>query len=221
MAYMYRYNPAIIKSLEWVKGGILGDIIDIDAVMSTEHTDDIRRWLGQFKGGTMHTFGCHIIDLLLIFQGMPQKVIPFNKKTMLDDIDVYDNDFAVFDYPKGTSTVRTSSCEINGYGRRQLVIRGTKGTIEIKPLETNINEDYTRMYLSTAKNTAGREYYDTKTKVDISPITGRYDTMMLDFAKMVRGENENPYTYEHELKLQRICLAACGFDIDINGRINL
>ena len=37
---------------------------------------------------------------------------------------------------------------------------------------------------------------------------------MLDFVAMVRGEKENPYTYEYELEVQKLVLAACGYDID-------
>ena len=38
----------------------------------------------------------------------------------------------------------------------------------------------------------------------------RYDTMMSSFAEMVRGEKENPYTYDYELSLYKTVLRACG-----------
>ena len=34
--------------------------------------------------------------------------------------------------------------------------------------------------------------------------------MILDFAAMVRGEKENPFSYETELHVQQLVLAACG-----------
>ncbi len=201
LAYMYRYNPAVVKALTLARSGALGEILQVDALMSTMHSDEIRQWLTHFKGGTMHIFGCHIIDLLLLFQGMPDCIVPFNKKTMIHDIDVYDHDFAVFEYPKGISTVRTSSVEINGFRRRQLVVCGTSGTVEIKPLETGIPQKFTEISVSSVKHSGN----------EVLPIAGRYDDMMLDFASIVRGEKENPFAYEHELALQRACLKACGF----------
>ena len=38
------------------------------------------------------------------------------------------------------------------------------------------------------------------------------DTMMASFAAMVRGEKENPYTYEYELNLYKTVLKACGVE---------
>jgi predicted dehydrogenase len=149
MAYMYRYNPAVLKTIGMVKRNELGEILQIDTVMSREHTDEIRIWLKHFEGGTMHTFGCHLVDLHLLFQGTPVRIVPYKKKTMLRNIDVYDHDLAVFEYSKGISTVRTSSFEVNGYERRQLVVCGTEGTVELKPLETNRLEEFTKMYVST------------------------------------------------------------------------
>jgi hypothetical protein len=49
----------------------------------------------------------------------------------------------------------------------------------------------------------------------------RYDAMITAFAEMVRGERENPWSYEYELQLYHIVLAACGVDIDYKKEINL
>lgn len=43
-----------------------------------------------------------------------------------------------------------------------------------------------------------------------SRFFGRYDDMMTSFAAMVRGEKENPYTYDYELALYRTILKCCG-----------
>jgi hypothetical protein len=42
----------------------------------------------------------------------------------------------VFEYPKTTATIRTCSLEAEGYKRRQLVVCGDEGTVDIRPLET-------------------------------------------------------------------------------------
>ena len=221
IAYMYRYNPAVMKALEWVREGRLGDILQVDAVMSTEHPRWIREWLTRFPGGTMHTFGCHMIDLILLFQGVPDRVVPFLRQTGLDGILVNDHDLAVLEYPRGVSTARVSSFEVNGFGRRQLVVCGTEGTIEIKPLETNHFEDMSPMRLSTKFLTKHAIYADMHECYRASPMLNRHDGLLLDFAAMVRGEKENPYSYEYEALLQNVTLAACGYPIDIKERIEL
>ena len=221
MAYMYRYNPAVMEALRLVREGRLGEILRVEAVMNTEHARWIREWLTRFQGGTMHTFGCHMIDLILLFHGMPERVVPFLKKTMFDGIDVNDQDLAILEYPKGVSIAQASSVEVNGFGRRQLVICGTEGTIELKPLETNHFEDMTPMHVSYKSLTKYGQYYDMHEDFRAQPMLNRHDALLSDFAAMVRGEKENPYTYEYEAMVQNVTLAACGFDINLKEKIEL
>lgn len=117
---------------------------------------------------------------------------------------------ALLRYPTGITSIRTSSVEVNGFGRRQLVICGTKGTVEIKPLERP-----TKMYVSY-KEKIDNIYSDTRQEVICDQVGGdkRYDKMMLDFASFIRKEKENPYTYEYEFGLQKLILKASGVPFD-------
>jgi hypothetical protein len=63
-------------------------------------------------------------------------------------------------------------------------------------------------------------WHDRGVSYDSEPKS-RYDAMMIGFAKIVRGECENPWSYEYELRLYRILLAACGVDIDYKKEIVL
>lgn len=205
LAYMYRNNPAVKKAIEIIDSGVLGEIVSIDAMMSTDHSAEYRKWLEHFKGGSMYIFGCHLIDLIYRIMGKPHEIHPYLMKTHFDGADSHDSCFTVMRYDKAVATVRTSSVEVNGYGRRQLVICGREGTIEIKPIERP-----TKMYLSLRKNIYNI-YSDTKQLVDCIDLAGneRYDEMMLDFASFIRKQKENPYNYEYELELQRLILEAC------------
>ena len=92
------------------------------------------------------------------------------------------------------------------------MICGTKGTVEIKPLEVKIPGTSvlkSELYLSTKEMVGGDIYNDIKQKIDVEPMSGRYDEMMLDFAAMVRGEKENPYGYDYEYELQKLVLESC------------
>ena len=204
LAYMYRYNNAVQYAREMASSGALGEIFEIDAVMSTEHSRDFRDWLRHFRGGAMYIFGCHLIDLVIGFRGRPDAITPFLGKTRHEGVDVYDNTLAVLEYPNGPSTVRVSSVEVNGYGRRQFVVLGTKGSIEIKPFE--------RPTVVTYAEGGGDIYCDRKEVIELPSMGGRYDELLLDFARCVRGEKENPFGYEHELLVHKATLKASGFE---------
>jgi predicted dehydrogenase len=216
LGYMYRYNPAIQYCYQALANQELGEIFEIDAVMSTEHVLAVRQYLSRFRGGTMYIFGCHLIDLLISFMGKPERIIPFQGQTGFDGVAFYDNGIAVFEYPKGACSIRTSSLEVKGYDRRQLVICGSKGTIEIKPLENP-----TVMTVAMADHSKGpaeylHDHHAIKRTIDLPELPGRYDTQLLDFAAMIRGEKANPFTYEHELLVQQATLKASGFDISLD-----
>ena len=204
LAYMYRYNNAVQYAREMAASDALGEIFEIDAVMSTEHSRDFRDWLRHFRGGAMYIFGCHLIDLVIGFRGRPDAITPFLGKTRHEGVDVYDNTLAVLEYPNGPSTVRVSSVEVNGYGRRQFVVLGTKGSIEIKPFE--------RPTVVTYAEGGGDIYCDCKRVIELPSMGGRYDELLLDFARCVRGEKENPFGYEHELLVHKATLMASGFE---------
>jgi predicted dehydrogenase len=208
LGYMYRYNPAIMYMLEAVRSGKLGDIYEVNAIMNTYHSQEKREWLSHFKGGIMHYLGCHMVDCVVNIMGKPDDILSFCDKTHFDGVDAVDRGFAIFRYKHGISTAEATSVERNGFGRRQLVVSGSKGTIEINPLENP-----TRMRETYIDDINGTNYQNNAREVAVPPVTGRYDAMMLDFAEMVRGNKQNPYTYEYELMLQRACLKACGFDV--------
>lgn len=208
MGYMYRYNPGVLYALEQIENGKLGRIHTIDAHMSTEHKPDFKKFLSQFKGGSMYIFGCHLIDLIVKIKGKPNKVVPFVHSTGYDGIDFPDNCAAALVYDDGTCFVRTSSVEVNGWGRRQFVVCGDKGTIEIKPIEAP-------MHVTEAYAPETKSWKDIHSVVEPPKQEHRYINMLTDFAKMIRGEGENPYTYEHDLYVHKATLAACGFDIEL------
>ncbi len=134
IGYMYRYNPYVVDLLEQVKNGELGEIISVEAQMNCHHPVELRNWLKTFKGGMMFFLGCHLVDLILKIQGQPERIIPLNKCCGLD-ADGEDFGMAVFEYKNGVSFAKVSATELGGFARRQLVVAGSKKTIEIKPLE--------------------------------------------------------------------------------------
>jgi len=206
VGYMYRYNPFIHELIEKAKNGELGDIISVEAQMNCIHPKEHRQWLNELPDGMMFYLGCHLIDLVLQIQGEPKKVIPYNKCTGMDGVIAKDFGMALFEYDKGVSFVKTTDCEIGGFDRRQLVVTGTKGTIELKPLERYVAADL----LCTVKTEhLSNDWYKAGEHSQSEPIN-RYDNMMKSFAEYVSGEKTNPYSLDYELELYKTILKCCG-----------
>ncbi len=204
MGYMYRFNPTIKSAMEKIKNGELGEIYAVEAHMDCKHPTAVREWLGNFPGGMMFFLGCHLVDLIYRIQGEPDEVIPFNCATGYEGISSKDYGMVVFRYKNGVSFAKTSANETGGFLRRQLVVCGTKGTIEIKPLEVlTTGGQYT-----VSTETYNPDWHKPGT-VSQSEVHDRYDSMMKNFAEIVRGK-ENPYPYDYELNLYKLLLKACG-----------
>ena len=209
--YMYRYNPFIADALARAKAGELGHIYSVEAHMSRLDPLAVREWLATLPGGMMFYLGCHLVDLVMQIQGVPERVVPFNTKTGFKSIESEDYGFAVLQYPNATSVIRTAATEVGGMRRRQLVICGEKGTIEIKPLEQhapNATEDYMKIN-KKVEVYLGEDGSQIREEFTSEPFQ-RYRAMMLSFAKMVRGEMENPNTLDYELALFETVLKCCG-----------
>jgi len=207
IGYMYRYNPYIKELLLKIENGELGDIISVEAQMSCTHPASTRMWLENLPGGMMFYLGCHLVDLILKIQGKPKKIIALNKCSGIDGVTAKDFGMAVFEYENGISFAKTTAVELGGFERRQLVVTGTKGTVELKPLEWLL-PDHSK--LQTHKVVRNSTKWHTEYKKEISDAFDRYDNMMYSFAQYINGEKQNTYTLDYELELYKTVLKACG-----------
>ena len=206
MGYMYRYNPAVEDCLALVKSGRLGEIHSVTALMSSDHSPEKRQWLGRFDGGIMFFLGCHMVDLIYMMQGTPEEVTPYLTRSGIFGCTAIDEATAVFRYRNGISIAQTNSTEIGGGDRRQLVVNGSLGSFSIQPLEYNGRAKVTFAALKNGVliRSCEEHTYPHRTYLE------RYDSMMLDFASIVRGEKENPFGYDYELGCQKLVLKTCG-----------
>ena len=213
LGYMYRYNPAVLKCFEHIKNGDLGEIYSINAEMSTFHPIEYRKWLTNFGGGIMYILGSHLVDLIVYMLGEPKKVTSFLKRTGLDGVDFEDNNLAVLEYDKALARIFVSSVEVNGFGRRQLMVSGSKGTVNICPLERPITMTYSDTSI------ADKTYEDRKITISFEDNTadGRYDDMMQDFYAYIIGTKQNPFTYKHDFLVQRVLDEIVG-GVRFNGK---
>lgn len=207
IGYMYRYNPYVKEALEKAKNGEYGKIVSVEAQMNCWHPDATRQWLSELPGGMMFYLGCHLVDLIYRLQGEPKNVIAMNKCSGLDNVTADDFSMAVFEYENGVSFAKTTAVENGGFLRRQLIVNGSKATVELKPLEECVDSDLLR---TGRKVRYGKKDWNEDAPFEYCVPVDRYDAMMADFAAMCRGEKYNEYTPEYELGLYRLLLKACG-----------
>jgi predicted dehydrogenase len=204
--YMFRYNPAFQLCFKAVREGWLGDVFEVHGVISKKISVSSRKsWL-RYKGGTMFNLGSHLIDALVAVLGKPDKVTAYVRQTRPDLDNLKDNQLAVFEYPKATATVRSSVVEVEGGRRRQFVVCGSQGTVDIRPLE----RPQVRMALERGRGQYKKGYQD----VELPKMPGRYDEQLIDFARMVRGEKAPEYTAEHDLIAHEALLRASGLGLE-------
>lgn len=203
--YMYRYNNGVKKCLELIREGALGEIYSINAEMSTYHTIEYKRWLTQFDGGIFYILGCHLVDLIVHILGEPKKITKFFHQTGLDGVQFPDNNLVVMEYDKAIARVFVSSVEVNGWGRRQFFVSGSKGSVNICPMENKIKVYYSDTQI------ADTPYADRRVELDVQDVlpTCRYDEMAQEFYDLIVHQTCNPFGMEHEITLKKIMDEIC------------
>lgn len=208
MGYMFRNNPAFKFCLQAVREKWLGEIFEVQADMSHNYGgEDYQNYLGKFQGGIMFNLGCHLVDFVVALLGHPDRVTPFLKSTPGLPNSISNNGLAILEYPHAMATVRACSMEIDGLERRRLKVSGTKGSIDLCPLERFDGQPL----LLEMTLLDGNETYSAGTHViDTGIRRDRYHDQLFELAKMINGEMENPYTYDHDYSVHVAMLAASG-----------
>lgn len=201
MGYMYRYNPAIQLLRQFIRENWLGDIFEIQAVMSKVVKPEERREMAEYPGGTMFELGCHLLDLVVQLQGVPTRVVPFAQRTGLCDDSLKDNMLAVLEYPHAIATIKSSAQEVDGFDRRHFTVCGTNGTFHIQPLD----DPEVRVTFAEPRGTYRAGYQTIKL-----PEYTRYVDDAADQARILRGEKSSDFSYAHDLAVQKVVLQASG-----------
>ncbi len=208
MGYMLRNNPALQWCCSTVRKGGLGDVFEVHANMSHDYGDDAyQKYLANLPGGIIFNLGCHLIDVVVSMLGRPRSVTPFLKSVSGSPDHAMNNGFVVLEYSHAHVMIHACSREVDGLHRRRFKICGTKGTVELCPLERFDSKPLT-MHLTLSED---NEQYSAGTHtVDFGVQHDRYRDQLFELAHVIRGEIKNPYTYEHDYVVQEAVLAASG-----------
>jgi predicted dehydrogenase len=206
MGYMLRYNPAFELCRKLIREGALGEVFSIEAAMGKLQGDAERRALAPYRGGAMFELGCHVIDSVVAILGRPEKVTPHSRSSSPLKDGFPDNQTAVLEYPSAIVAVRSVLVEWDGGARRQFVVCGTKGTMDIRPIEP----PEARFTLSAAHGAykAGRQ------TLTFPKGRGRYDGDFEDLAKVIRGEKAFEFSPAHDLAVHETILRASGLPVE-------
>jgi predicted dehydrogenase len=197
MGYMFRYNPAFEFCVKAVREGWLGEVFSIETVMSKALDAKSRQELLPYRGGSMFELGCHVIDSAVRILGKPDKVTAYPRHSAAHQDELADNMLAVLEYPRATVTVRSALLEVDGGARRQFVVCGEHGTVDIRPLEP----PQMRVTFDRPRGSYKKGYQDVK--LEHLP---RYDADFADLAKVIRGEKAFEFTPQHDLAVQEAIL---------------
>jgi predicted dehydrogenase len=205
MGYMLRYNPAFALCFRLVRDGALGEVFSVEAAMSKALGAAERKALMPYRGGAMFELGCHVIDAVITVMGRPAKVTAYSRSSSALNDGFADNQLAVLEYPKALVTVRSALVEIDGGARRQFAVCGTKGTLDIRPIEP----PEARLTLDAPRG----EYKKGWQTLTFPKGRGRYDGDFADFAKVIRGERALAFSPGHDLAVQETVLLASGLPV--------
>lgn len=202
MGYMLRANPAFEWLFKAVRAGWLGEVLEIDAAMGKMADSKTRSAIGALEGGGMFELACHLIDAVLTILGKPTEVVA--RSTPSNNDSVRDNQIALLVYPRATATIRCNHADPFGSAHRRFKVTGTKGAVEIQPLESG------EFSVSLVESAGGMKKGVQHLKLPLP--RGRYDEEFVELARVIRGEKAYGWSAEHDIAVHETVLLAAGLD---------
>ena len=220
MGYMLRYNPAIQLLVRAVKEGWLGEVMEIDASMGKLLDEANRKRFAQIPGGGMYELACHLVDTVVTLMGPPTSVQAFGNATRSPQDTFVDNQLAVLSYPKATVTIRCNHADPFGGPHRALAVRGTRGAMEIRPLESGkgvLRLDEPRDTAKVCRQVGDKMvmFAEPRFKKGENTFTldvpkGRYDEEFRDLHRVLLGGQAFGWSADHDIGVHATALRAAG-----------
>ena len=206
IGYMFRGNPAMAFALEAVAKGWLGNVVGVQASMIHDYgSADYQRYLSGFPGGIIYNLGCHFIDFFIQLLGCPEKIASFLQDGPNAAAGSGNLALTVFQYPHAIATIRAFDQE--PFGSRRVRIDGDMGLMEWMPVE---RFDGHPLEVTLALREGNECYTAGWHQIPLGPVCDRYETQLLEFARVIRGEAQDSYTRQHDYDVHRAVLAASG-----------
>ena len=220
MGYMLRYNPAIQLLVRSLKEGWLGEVMEVDASMGKLLDEANRKRFAQIPGGGMYELACHLVDTVVTLLGAPTSVQAFGNATRAPQDTFVDNQLAVLSYPKATVTIRCNHADPFGGPHRALAVRGTRGAMEIRPLESGkgvLRLDEPRDTAKVCRQVGDKMVMFAEPRFKKGENTfaldvpkGRYDEEFRDLHRVLVGGQAFAWSADHDIAVHATALRAAG-----------
>jgi len=222
MGYMLRYNPGIQLLVRAVKEGWLGEVMEIDASMGKLLDEGTRKRFAQLPGGGMYELACHLVDTIVTLMGPPLSVQAFGNATRATLDTLVDNQLAVLTYPKATVTIRCNHADPFGGPHRAISVRGTRGAMEIRPLESGkglLRLDEARDTTKVCRQVGDKMimFAEPRFKKGENTFTlevpkGRYDEEFRDLHRVLVGGTPFAWSADHDISVHATAMRAAGLE---------
>ena len=184
-AFMYRFQPFVIKLKEMVAEGVIGQVKEIKSnfAFDISHRSDDIRLNADLDGGALNDIGCYTVNISRYLMGeMPTKVANFFQKETADGVDLSGSGTLYFEGGKFASLYYS----LNSYNEQDLEVVGTEGVIRIPGFFSWLEDNYFLL--------------DKDGEVEKIPVeTGpQYQLEVEAFAEAVINDTEVPLKVEVE-----------------------
>jgi len=197
--YMWRYNPGMTAIFAAVRGGWLGEVYQVRAMMNNQLPRDRRAEWGEFKGGAFFEQASHLVDAVVRLLGQPLKATPILQSREQDSLVC--NNAAVLEYPKALAIITNATHQPNAGAHRMFEVLGTNGTMTLRPIEPPVLEvDFAK---PAGPYQAGQQSIPM-------PKYERYAGDIDDLAAALAGEKPLAASLDDELLVQEWVLRASG-----------
>ena len=203
LGYMYRTHPGVKLIDDLLAKGWLGEIYTVNGVIGKLMNEASRKEMLSQPGGMMFELGGHMLDIVIHLLGKPDETYSVNQHSSPIDDGYLDNMLAVLKYRAAHATIHCSCDDVDGFDRRQLVVCGTEGTLEIRPMPN----PSARLALTQQRGRFRKGWQE----VDL-PKYVRYVEDIAEFSRMIRHEQDPRYSYEHDLIVQETLLRISGME---------
>lgn len=212
MGYMFRYQDGFQKLAQWVHDGVLGDVFQIRAHMSTwipEQGNAFSRGTiaASHAGGILFDLSGHMLDqvLWLLRDERPARVTAFMHNHATPGVPNFkDNTLGVYEFARAMATIDIAAMEPQPTARR-FEVYGTNGSAILDPMEPAVTA---RLVLAEARSgfTAGLQH------VPLAGTTRQrsYELELEAFIPIALGERPPDRPLTHEILVQETLLRAAG-----------
>ncbi|MBL9139709.1 MAG: Gfo/Idh/MocA family oxidoreductase [Verrucomicrobiales bacterium] len=205
VGYMWRHHPGLNAVMEAVRSGWLGEVFLVRATINNTLENARRSDWSVFKGGVLFELGSHMVDAVVRLLGKPNRVIPVLKTHGSSTDTLADNNVAVFEYPKTTAVITSSTLQPNAGAHRAFEVFGTLGTAVVRPMEP----PSVALDLAEAMGP-----YRRGPQTLAMPPYRRYEGEFAELSRALREGRPLPVSLDLERDVQETLLKACGVVVE-------